>query len=196
MSLNHRAFLRLLSRSKAPVRSSLRTTSILAGQQQQQQQHATAMYRASMPVAERDFPDDDGDLSPARAKLKHILMEYRRKKCVLSVFVVFLNLLATFFSEIIYHVLLTRFPSLSQSFGQTLFSRFIKEMVLATDINHDGMISQSELQTLLVNIGAQDQVTDRELQDVMEELGQYTADSDEKLIHVDHVQDLILGGKK
>jgi EF hand len=99
------------------------------------------------------------------------------------------------------------FCSLFVSYGQTLYSRYVKQMVSAMDANGDGKISRQELRTLLQNIGAMSQpqdeqqqpaLTDDDLQAVVEELGveSSAAASDtvprEKEIHVDYVQDLIL----
>jgi EF hand len=97
------------------------------------------------------------------------------------------------------------FCSLFVSYGQTLYSRYVKQMVSAMDANGDGKISRQELRTLLQNIGAMSQpqdeqqqpaLTDDDLQAVVEELGEESSSSDtvprEKEIHVDYVQDLIL----
>lgn len=62
-------------------------------------------------------------------------------------------------------------------------------MVCAMDANNDGMISRSELAALLRNIGAEQELTDKDLQSIIDELGE---GDDEKQIHVDCVQDLIL----
>jgi EF hand len=97
------------------------------------------------------------------------------------------------------------------SYGQTLYSRYVKQMVSAMDANGDGKISRQELRILLQNIGAmsphdeqqpQPALTDDDLLAVVEELGEEspaTASSSssdtvprEKEIHVDYVQDLIL----
>jgi Ca2+-binding EF-hand superfamily protein len=93
------------------------------------------------------------------------------------------------------------------SYGQTLYSRYVKQMVTAMDANADGKISRQELRTLLQNIGAmspkdeqqQPALTDDDLQAVVEELGEESTAAAasntvprEKEIHVDYVQDLIL----
>ena len=76
-----------------------------------------------------------------------------------------------------------------------MFSRFIKEMVHAADVNHDGKISQHELHKLLRSIGADDQLSEGELHVVMQELGQPDKVSTEPLIPIDHVEELILQGE-
>ena len=65
-------------------------------------------------------------------------------------------------------------------------------MIHATDANHDGKISQAELCKLLDNIGAKDQLSQQEVQSIMDELGQMDEDLHEKLIHIDNVEDMIL----
>ena len=61
------------------------------------------------------------------------------------------------------------------------------------DANSDGMISRSELAALLHNIGAEHQLTDNDLDDIMNELGEQGSDSKKREIHIEHVEDLILG---
>ena len=76
------------------------------------------------------------------------------------------------------------------SYGQTLFSRYIKEMVCAMDINDDKMISRNELAYLLQSIGVND-ITSEDISTIMEQFGE---GKPEKQIHVQDVEDLILRG--
>ena len=61
------------------------------------------------------------------------------------------------------------------------------------DTNSDGMISRSELAALLRNIGAEQQLTDEDLDAIVDDLGE---GDQEKQIHIECVEDLILGGGK
>ena len=75
------------------------------------------------------------------------------------------------------------------SFAQTLFSRFVKEMVLATDSNHDGKISKSELRSMLKNIGVDSLLSNEDLDAVFEEVGH--KDNGEYLIYVDEIEEIL-----
>jgi Ca2+-binding EF-hand superfamily protein len=86
------------------------------------------------------------------------------------------------------------------SFGQTLFSRFIKEMVHAADANHDGKLTFNEVRQLLKNIGASpNAIPASEWRALVEEVGRTTgsyeegASEDEWYLDVDLVQEMILG---
>ena len=79
---------------------------------------------------------------------------------------------------------------LTVSFGQTLFSRYIKEMVCAMDINDDKFISKNELAHLLQSIGVKD-ITSEDISAIMEQFGE---GEPEKQIHVEDVEKLILRG--
>lgn len=76
--------------------------------------------------------------------------------------------------------------------------------VNAMDANGDGKISRAELAALLVNIGAAHELTDDDLQAIIDELGEHDGDGDSdadgtahnKQIHIDCVQDLILNAGK
>lgn len=59
------------------------------------------------------------------------------------------------------------------------------------DTNSDGLISKNELATLLRNIGVED-VTANDVKAIMEELGE--GDQEEKQLHIQCVEDMILGG--
>jgi hypothetical protein len=139
-------------------------------------------------------------LSPARAKLQNVLEEYRRKKYVRhtrphyhglhhssappsSLVLTSLSLLLLF--------AYTTLPLL-YSFSQTLFSRFLKEMMQAIDSNHDGKISRSELSKLLDNIGAKGKLDATEVQEIMDELGHMDEDEKEMLIHIEFLEEMIL----
>jgi len=50
-------------------------------------------------------------------------------------------------------------------------SRFRKEIVKATDKNKDGMISVDEIEALLKQIGASEQLTHEEIEQIMSEAG-------------------------
>jgi Ca2+-binding EF-hand superfamily protein len=65
-------------------------------------------------------------------------------------------------------------------------------MIQATDADHDGRISRSELSKLLDNIGAKDQLNAQEVQEIMDELGQMEEGEVEKQIHIDTLEDMIL----
>ena len=68
-------------------------------------------------------------------------------------------------------------------------------MLVASDVNHDGKISRSELSRLLVNIGATNQeiLTEADLQQVIDDFGELDEKEHEKLIDISYLQDLILG---
>ena len=67
-------------------------------------------------------------------------------------------------------------------------------MLVASDVNHDGKISRSELSRLLVNIGAKPVVlTDADLQAVIDEFGDWNAKENEKVIDISYLEELILG---
>jgi Ca2+-binding EF-hand superfamily protein len=67
-------------------------------------------------------------------------------------------------------------------------------MIQATDANHDGYISRSELSKLLDNIGAKGKLSDTEVQEIMDELGQMDGEQQELLIHIEDLEDTILKG--
>ena len=81
-------------------------------------------------------------------------------------------------------------PRILSSFGQTLFSRFVKEMVVATDSNHDGKISMAEMRKMLKNIGVDSLVSDEDLKAVFDELGH--EENGESLIYVDEVESILM----
>lgn len=139
--------------------------------------------------------NDDTNLSPARAKLRAVLEEYRQNKYV-HLFSSCLLLGVYFLANVLFafsHTLRFAFCApLSHSFSQTLFSRFVKEMIHATDANHDGKISRTELCKLLDNIGAQGAMEQDEISDIFDELGTVDAQEKQKLIYNETVEDLIL----
>jgi Ca2+-binding EF-hand superfamily protein len=79
----------------------------------------------------------------------------------------------------------------THSFGQTLFSRFVKEMVLATDTNHDGKISMQEMKNMLKRIGVDQLVSDGDLTAFFDEIG-HKEDTGETLIYVDEVESILM----
>lgn len=119
----------------------------------------------------------------AYEKLIHSLEDYRQKKYV-----------PTTNSRSLAHLFVTELTILLisslLSYGQTLFSRYIKEMVCAMDINDDKLISKNELGHLLQSIGVKD-VTNEDITAIMEQFGEGEA---EKQIHVEDVEKLILRG--
>jgi hypothetical protein len=80
------------------------------------------------------------------------------------------------------------------SFGQTLFSRFVKEILVAADTNCDGKISRNELCRFFHNIGADDCLTTDDITNLMLELGQ--EEGNERFIYVDDVENLIMQGSE
>ena len=57
------------------------------------------------------------------------------------------------------------------SFQQEVPSRVVKLILKATDENNDGLISVQEVENLLTRIGAQDQLSKEEIEDLMMEMG-------------------------
>lgn len=57
------------------------------------------------------------------------------------------------------------------NFNQAMPSRFFKMMIKAVDSNDDGVITMDEYQTLLKNIGASDQMSEIELKEIFDEIG-------------------------
>jgi hypothetical protein len=154
------------------------------------------------------WPGDEASMSPARAKLQHVLEEYRQNKYVNILNAILghshvlhhsfqAHALHVSFRFVFSHSSLLLFLCLVKrifSFSQTLFSRFLKEMIHATDANHDGYISRSELSKLLDNIGAKGKLLDSEVQEIMDELGQMDEEQQELLIHIENLEDTILSG--
>jgi len=58
-----------------------------------------------------------------------------------------------------------------ENYKMELPSRFRKEIVKATDKNKDGMISVDEIEALLKQIGASEQLTHEEIEQIMSEAG-------------------------
>lgn len=81
-----------------------------------------------------------------------------------------------------------------KNFGQTLFSRFVKEILVAADTNCDGKISRNELCRFFHNIGADDCLTTDDITNLMLELGQ--EEGNERFIYVDDVENLIMQGSE
>ena len=53
-----------------------------------------------------------------------------------------------------------------KNFTQTLFSRFVKQLTAAADVNHDGKLSLEELKALLHNIGFTGALSVEELEEL------------------------------
>eukprot|EP00978_Attheya_sp_CCMP212_P001266 scaffold2617_cov42-Attheya_sp.AAC.3 len=71
------------------------------------------------------------------------------------------------------------------NYTQTLPSRFLKEVLAATDSNKDGLITVEELEQLLNRINASDKMSQDDLNDIFAELGVDNATADhEKAIPV------------
>lgn len=72
----------------------------------------------------------------------------------------------------------------SKNFTQCTNTRFFKHIISAVDTNKDEMISKEEYETMLKNIGAEEQMTKKDMDDLFDELGV----GDEKLIPVDTIK--------
>jgi hypothetical protein len=59
----------------------------------------------------------------------------------------------------------------SKNFEHTMPKRFFQMIIKAVDSNHDGVITLEEYQTLLTNIGAREKMTDQDLDEIFEKLG-------------------------
>ena len=59
----------------------------------------------------------------------------------------------------------------SKNFEHTMPKRFFQMIIKAVDSNHDGVITLEEYQTLLINIGAREKMTDQDLDEIFENLG-------------------------
>lgn len=57
------------------------------------------------------------------------------------------------------------------SFKEEVPSRVVKLILKATDENQDGFITVQEVENLLKRIGAQDQMSTQEIEEIMVELG-------------------------
>ena len=78
----------------------------------------------------------------------------------------------------------------TKSYTQTLPSRFAKEVVSAADRNGDGVISVEEIEKLLENIGATDQLTHDEIDEILTEVG---VTGDKREISNERVIELLKG---
>jgi len=81
-----------------------------------------------------------------------------------------------------------------KNFTQTLFSRFVKQLTAAADVNHDGKLSLEELKALLHNIGFTGALSVEELEELVDELGTEltTSGGNEKLIPIDEIEDILV----
>ncbi len=59
----------------------------------------------------------------------------------------------------------------SKNFEHTMPKRFFQMIIKAVDSNHDGVLTREEWQTLLINIGAREKMTDQDLDEIFEILG-------------------------
>ena len=66
--------------------------------------------------------------------------------------------------------------------------RFFKMMMKAVDTNEDGFISMEEYKTLLTNIGASDQMSEEELNEIFLEIGDSELNG-ERVISVKSVEE-------
>lgn len=57
------------------------------------------------------------------------------------------------------------------NYGQTIPSRFIKDMRKATDTDGDNEITMEELRKMLKNIGAEGKITEEELKTIFDDMG-------------------------
>ena len=73
----------------------------------------------------------------------------------------------------------------NQNYSQSTNTRFFKTIISAVDANNDGEISMEEYDTLLKNIGAEEQMTQEERDALFEELG---VGEDEKVIPVELIK--------
>ena len=73
-------------------------------------------------------------------------------------------------------------------------TRFFKMIIEAVDSNHDGVIMMKEFETLLQNIGARDKMTQEDIEEIFEELGDEVQDGDgdgdgvERVISVESIE--------
>jgi len=75
-----------------------------------------------------------------------------------------------------------------------MFSRYVQQMISATDTNHDGKISLKELEKLLDNIGAAESISTDELSTIMAELGH--DHENERVLDTHVIEELILQESK
>ena len=73
----------------------------------------------------------------------------------------------------------------NKNYSQSTNTRFFKTIISAVDANNDGEISMEEYDTLLKNIGAEEQMTQEERDALFEELG---VGEDEKVIPVELIK--------
>lgn len=59
----------------------------------------------------------------------------------------------------------------NKNFEHTMPKRFFSMIIKAVDCNKDGVLTLEELQTLLINIGAREKMTDKDLDEIIETLG-------------------------
>ncbi|EED88626.1 predicted protein [Thalassiosira pseudonana CCMP1335] len=77
----------------------------------------------------------------------------------------------------------------TRNYSQCIPSRFLKEVLMALDTDHDHVVTMEEYQTLLKNIGAQDKMTKEDLNEIFEELGvDDNLHDDQKVIPVEAIE--------
>lgn len=73
----------------------------------------------------------------------------------------------------------------TKNFSQCTNSRFFKTIISAVDTNNDNLISMEEYETLLKNIGADEEMTKEDMDAIFDELG---VGEDEKVIPVELIK--------
>jgi hypothetical protein len=133
-------------------------------------------------------------LGEAGEKLKDVLEKYRLAKCVKLFFfglacVVYLPSRPCFLTLCVY----VPFANiLTISYQNELPSRFVKELLQAADENKDGFLEKHEFQHLLANIGAKDELSSEDLDEiVVEALGEDPQENPK--IPMDRIKSILMG---
>ncbi|KAL7429105.1 hypothetical protein ACHAXH_002735 [Discostella pseudostelligera] len=75
----------------------------------------------------------------------------------------------------------------NKNFEHTMPKRFFAMIIKAVDCNHDGVITMEELQTLLINVGAREKMTDKDLDEIIETLGDDELEG-QKVVSVERIE--------
>ena len=75
----------------------------------------------------------------------------------------------------------------NKNFEHTMPKRFLSMIIKAVDSNQDGVITMEEYQTLLINIGARETMTDHDLDELFKTLGDDELEG-EKVITVQSIE--------